>query len=90
MVVVIFHKTVSLTLSSLSKSINIRLREKDFQPKKRTILIGRTGMIVPGAADRPFGQQKRRKKSPSLRWAKTTHSNSLFHSGDFHAYKSMC
>jgi beta-glucosidase len=30
------------------------------------------------------------KKAHRGRWAKTTHSNSLFHSGDFHAYKSRC
>lgn len=34
--------------------------------------------------------RKRIKKAHRGRWAKTTHSNSLFHSGDFHAYKSRC
>ncbi len=33
---------------------------------------------------------RRTKKAHRGRWAKTTHSNSLFHSGDFHAYKSRC
>lgn len=44
-----------------------------------------TGVRLSGVVMR-----RAKKKAHRGRWAKTTHSNSLFHSGDFHAYKSRC
>ncbi len=53
------------------------------------ILGSDAGDFLP-VAGCPLWRCAGQKKAHRGRWAKTTHSNSLFHSGDFHAYKSRC